>query len=291
MNAKITGLLAVALAGILASFLATAADRATEKKIVLLCGVDHHAATARRHLEDLRVLKQSLEDAQNVEGIEVELCEDGWPDDPEVLADADAIFIVGGGPSHGDKPHPLLEGDRLSLLQEQIERGCGLFVAHYTTFIPCDRGGDRYLQWVGGRYDKRVRSESPRWYTAVKHFDTRATICSPDHPVSSGLKPFQYREVFYNRIRYQPDDSRLTPILRTRVPGLAEPQVVAWVCQRSDGGRGGCFTGGPCRANLQVKEFRRMLLNAILWTARVEVPPEGVGLSKPPKSKRDSKST
>jgi len=288
MNAKITGLLVVALAGILGSFLAIASDRRAGKKIVLICGVDDHAPTARGHLEDLRLLKHSLHNARNIENVQVHLCEDGWPDDPDVLANADAIFVVGGGSGRGDEPHPLLRGDRLTVLREQMERGCGLFVAHYTSFVPCDRGGDQYLNWVGGEYHRQPRHGKRKRYTAVKHFDTEATLCSPEHPVSRGLEPFRFREEFYHKICFKPDDSRLTPILSTQVPGVAEPQVVAWVIQRPDGGRGGCFTGGPCRENLRVRDFRRMLLNAILWTAKIDVPPEGVRLKKPRKPRRDS---
>jgi type 1 glutamine amidotransferase len=55
-----------------------------------------------------------------------------------------------------------------------------------------------------------------------------------------------------------------------------EPQIVAWTCERPDGGRGFGFTGGHYHRNWGNDDVRRLVLNAILWTAKVEVPATGV---------------
>jgi hypothetical protein len=55
-----------------------------------------------------------------------------------------------------------------------------------------------------------------------------------------------------------------------------EPQVLAWAFQRPDGGRGFGFTGGHFHHNWGNDDCRKLVLNAILWTAKVEVPPGGV---------------
>ncbi|MBI3855332.1 MAG: ThuA domain-containing protein [Planctomycetes bacterium] len=46
--------------------------------------------------------------------------------------------------------------------------------------------------------------------------------------------------------------------------------------ERKDGGRGFGFTGGHFFANWWLPEFRRLVLNAIAWTAKIEVPAGGV---------------
>ncbi|MFM9079177.1 MAG: hypothetical protein ACKOTE_03405, partial [Opitutaceae bacterium] len=43
-----------------------------------------------------------------------------------------------------------------------------------------------------------------------------------------------------------------------------------------DGGRGFGFTGAHYHANWGNEDFRRIVLNAILWLARMEVPAGGV---------------
>ena len=52
------------------------------------------------------------------------------------------------------------------------------------------------------------------------------------------------------------------------IPGEKKPQTVAWAVERKDGGRGFGFTGGHFFANWYVPEFRKMVLNAIVWTAK-----------------------
>ena len=70
------------------------------------------------------------------------------------------------------------------------------------------------------------------------------------------------------------------PILTTPIPGEGAEQVVAWAVEREpsgkNGGRGFGFTGGHFFENWGVENFRRMVLNAILWTAHLEVPAGGV---------------
>jgi len=49
--------------------------------------------------------------------------------------------------------------------------------------------------------------------------------------------------------------------------------------ERLEGGRGFGFTGGHYHRNWGNDNFRKIMLNAILWVAKVEVPPEGVDSS------------
>jgi hypothetical protein len=60
-----------------------------------------------------------------------------------------------------------------------------------------------------------------------------------------------------------------------------EPQHLAWCVQREDGGRGLGFTGGHFHRNWANDNLRQFILNAIVWTAKVEVPPEGVSTPTP----------
>ncbi|MEO5804435.1 MAG: hypothetical protein ABIR24_12990, partial [Verrucomicrobiota bacterium] len=55
-----------------------------------------------------------------------------------------------------------------------------------------------------------------------------------------------------------------------------DPQHVAWVCERQDGGRGFGFTGAHVHNNWGDENFRKVVLNAILWIAKADVPKNGV---------------
>jgi hypothetical protein len=49
-------------------------------------------------------------------------------------------------------------------------------------------------------------------------------------------------------------------------------QVVAWAYERPDGGRGFGFTGLHKHDNLGNDSFRTLLLNAVAWVSKLEVP-------------------
>jgi hypothetical protein len=55
-----------------------------------------------------------------------------------------------------------------------------------------------------------------------------------------------------------------------------ELQHVAWACERPDGGRGFGFTGAHFHRNWGNGNFRKLVLNAVLWVAKAEVPANGV---------------
>jgi hypothetical protein len=49
-----------------------------------------------------------------------------------------------------------------------------------------------------------------------------------------------------------------------------------WCTEREDGGRGVGFTGGHFHKNWEDENFRKIVLNAMLWITKVEVPEGGV---------------
>ena len=73
-----------------------------------------------------------------------------------------------------------------------------------------------------------------------------------------------------------------TPSERGSNPAVYEevaagtPQHMAWAFERPDGGRGFGFTGYHKYENLANDSFRTLLLNAVAWTAKLEVPAGGV---------------
>jgi hypothetical protein len=49
-----------------------------------------------------------------------------------------------------------------------------------------------------------------------------------------------------------------------------------WVSERPEGGRAFGFTGGHRHVNWGDDNFRKVVLNALLWIAKAEVPAQGV---------------
>ena len=79
----------------------------------------------------------------------------------------------------------------------------------------------------------------------------------------------------------------MTPLLRTVSPKAASQElndeaIVAWLFERSNGGRSFNFTGTHLHASLAEEGYRRFLVNGILWSAGVEIPKAGAPVSLTP---------
>lgn len=245
------------------------------KKIVLIADrPDGHAPGTHEYAKGVRLLQHCLDTSPNLEGIRTEAWFEGWPDNPETLADAASIVLYTTGSDKGK--HPLLHGGRLQQLDRLMKRGIGLVCLHYTLYADNQPGGGgpEFLEWIGGYNDYQNKYST---HTVTEKNPPPATPASPGHPISRGWKEFATRNEFYIRQRFREKDPRLVPILTTMLPvEKPERQVIAWAVERADGGRGFGFTGGHFHSNWSVEDFRRMVLNAIVWTAGMEVPSEGV---------------
>ena len=60
------------------------------------------------------------------------------------------------------------------------------------------------------------------------------------------------------------------------VADSGKAETMMWVYERPDGGRGFGFTGGHTHANWGDPNQRKIMLNALLWIAKVDVPAKGV---------------
>ena len=67
--------------------------------------------------------------------------------------------------------------------------------------------------------------------------------------------------------------SNASAAMKERMPFVADgPEGPHWTCK---GGRSFGTTLGHPYKNFQTEAFRRMIVNAILWTAQVDVPAQG----------------
>jgi hypothetical protein len=71
------------------------------------------------------------------------------------------------------------------------------------------------------------------------------------------------------------------PFVREAVLDRKEKQVLAWACDRADGGRGFGYTGGHSHWNWGNDNNRKMILNSLAWICKVEVPSMGVNSKRP----------
>ena len=263
--------------------LATTATAAEPTKIVLIAGNPSHGPGDHEFNAGVMLLAKCL---KSVDGLDPVVVKGGWPKDDSVFEDAKSVvFFMDGG---GD--HPILKPDHLITIQQMMEKGVGIACLHYAVEIPKGEGGDKFLDWLGGYYESGY-STNPHWTAEIKSL--------PNHPITRGVKPFSIKDEWYFNIRFRPEMKGVTPILvaapddKTREGTSASPrgpyqhivdakgrdEVLAWAVERPDGGRGFGFTGGHAHKNWGDENFRKLVLNAIVWTAKLDVPENGISCS------------
>ena len=251
-----------------------------EKKIVLLAGADSHGAGEHEFKAGCLLLKKCLDQVPNVKAT----VSAGWPKDESIFNGADAVFIY----CDGGSGHLAIQGDHLQKLGALMKQGVGLGCAHYAVEVPKEKGGAEFLQWIGGYFEMHW-SVNPTWTAIIQQF--------PRHPITRGVLPLIVNDEWYYHMRFPENMQGVTPILSTLPPlntldrpdgphsgnpevrramRSAELQHVMWVTERADGGRGFGFTGGHFHRNWGDENFRKLVLNAILWSAKMEVPESGV---------------
>ncbi|WP_435010980.1 ThuA domain-containing protein [Tundrisphaera lichenicola] len=264
----------------LATFAAPASVSGEDAKIVLIAGRPSHGKGDHEFNAGMKLLAKCLKE---VPGVNPVFVAGGWPSDESVFDGAKSVifFMDGGG------GHPIIQADHLSTIKSLMDRGVGLACLHYAVEIPKDKGGPEFLNWLGGYYEDRF-STNPHWVAEIKSL--------PDHPITRGVKPFSISDEWYYNIRFRPDQKGITPILvarpddETRLGKSSSPrgpykhiveakgrdEILAWAVERPDGGRGFGFTGGHSHKNWGNDDFRTLVLNAIVWTAGLEVPSTGI---------------
>ena len=263
-----------------------------EKRIVLVAGRPSHPPGMHEFRAGSLLLQKAL---TGFPGVKVEVYTMGWPskmvdgkpvDDNTPLETADAVFIY----ADGGRNHPAIQGDRPKLLDALAAKGVGLGFGHYGVEVPAGAPGETMQRWIGGYYETNW-SVNPMWSPDFKKF--------PNHPVTRGVGPFSNRDEWYFNMRWTPDQElkrRMMPLLLATptdevrkgpyvsprgpydhiVAASGQEETMMWVMERPDGGRGFGFTGGHTHTNWGDPNQRRIVLNALLWLAKVNVPARGV---------------
>jgi type 1 glutamine amidotransferase len=263
-----------------------------DKRIVLLAGKPSHPPGMHEFRAGCLLFQKAL---AAVPGVKVEVYANGWPskvvdgkpvDDNTPLENADAVLIY----ADGGAGHPAIQRDRLKFIDSLAAKGVGLGFGHYGVEVPAGLPGEAMHRWIGGFYET-LFSVNPMWKPS---FDKL-----PTHPVTRGVEPFATHDEWYFNMRWTPDRAakgRITQILVSTpsdevrkgpyvsprgpydhiVADSGKAETMMWVYERPEGGRSFGFTGGHTHANWGDPNQRRVMLNALLWIAKVDVPARGV---------------
>lgn len=262
------------------------AQDAKKKKIVFVAGGPSHGYGDHEHYGGCMLLAKGL----NESGLPVQAVvtnDRGWPKDPAVFEGADAIVMYSdGGGGH-------MVNKNLAQVDALAKKGVGVGAIHYAVETVKGEPGSRFLEWMGGYFEINW-SVNPHW---TAKFDKL-----PDHPVTRGVKPFETNDEWYYHMRFREGMKGVTPILSAVPPdktrqgkdgshsgnpavregvGKNQAEHVMWMSENEGGGRGFGFTGGHRHFNWKNDDQRKLMLNAIVWIAKLDVPADGVPSKTP----------
>lgn len=236
--------------------LMAAAEPARAGAHVLLLGKqpDHPRGT-HMYLHTCDILAKCLHQTDGV----TTAVSDGWPQDERLLQDV-ATIVVYASPA----AEMLLDGPHRKDVDALMRQGVGLVTIHWASAVHQDnlaRLGDRWMSYLGGTWVSNV---------GLSVGESRLRQLDPDHPVCRGWSEYELHDEYYlNPII----TDTAQPLLQVTTDG--QDVVVGWAYERPDGGRAYGTTLGHFYRNFQQTAFRRAIVNAILWTARVGVPQQG----------------
>ena len=258
-----------------------AADTA---RILIVVGPSNHPPGSHEVGAGARLLADALLRMANVDGVRTSIVYE-WPSDQRVRDSASTVVFVGDTfpANRFDNPARNLEQ-----LGEMMNRGCGIVCLHYATgLLGEDVAGDGHhplLQWIGGYFANR----SCAHHQSVARVYPEAIIepVDPAHPVSRGWQAFSIHDEPYINNYFGGPGNRLGPQVQALAASMLPPdaprrEVVAWGLERPDGGRGFGIVMPHFYKNWTDINLRRIILNAVVWTAGLEVPAGGVVTPEP----------
>jgi hypothetical protein len=281
-----------------------------KKKIILIAGAPSHEWGGHEHNAGVLLLAKCLKESQLADQLDVVVFNSkkddagkwvtGWPKDPSAFDGAAAIVMY----NDGGGGHPALA--HLKEIDELAKKGVGIGMIHYAV-EPGEKkddpnnGHEEFLRWIGGYFDTFF-SVNPHWKADVNAL--------PNHPVANGVKPFTTNDEWYYHMRFRPEMKGVTPIIAAVPPDKTRTQVaegkedahngnntvragvgkslseyMVWVSENPDPAyhdqRGFGCTGAHVHWNWAQDDFRKTVLNAIIWIAHVDVPKDGVDSKRP----------
>ncbi len=278
---------------------------AGKKHALLLAGRRSHGFGAHDHTAGCALLAKLLNESGLPITAEMHSLEkDGWPS-AEKLAKANTIVIYAdGGGGHPFNTH-------LDELQELTSNGAGIVCIHYGVETVTGPPGDAFLKWTGGFFEANY-SVNPHWTASYKKFPTHPVTSGVEPfeindewyyhmrfregmqgvtPILTDLPPLttlvhvdaEGKPVMVEENGKQtyklsrPENAHNNnPHARKAVIEDKQPQHMAWATENANGQRGFGCSGGHVHWNWGNDQFRKLFLNAVVWTAGLDVPANGV---------------
>jgi len=257
------------------------------KKVILLSGDDfNHKSGTHEFQAGTMLIKNSLEAAGYGDQLDIHLVHN-WPEDTSVFEGADVVLHY----YKGNNNHFMNTAKNSAFINTLAEKGCSQLFVHYAV-DPGAQGEEPLKNWTGACYKDKL-STNPHW-------DLKGQLGK--HPINSGLTTMNSYDEWYFKMDYKKellteyeeigDPAKVYSVMYglnedvQKSPRLKKPfkkkeltasdLTVFWATENDNGSRGVGITGAHYHKNWANDDFRKQVLNAIVWAADLKVPENGV---------------
>jgi hypothetical protein len=276
------------------------AQEQKQKVIYFLSGLKDHAGPGRHEVaKDLLVLQDCMNNASNLKGVKIvtKYIDARSALNVDDIKDADALIVESSSVSSSDKrTHPLFPPlapgekkydqetlDYLSKLDALHKAGMGIMILHWGVAVNNEQNPtarNYYMDWFGESAMEGY-TQNPLGFWTVTPIES-----AKKHPILNGVHPWIYKDEIFSRLVGTPGDPYRTDLLLGESPetnqseagspkGVIGPRGIASAYEKGKA-RGILWGGMDFHSALLNENYLRFVLNAIAWTAGIEVPPGGV---------------
>ena len=273
------------------------------KVIYFLSGIRDHASptVGGRHevAKDLLVLQDCINQAYNIKGVKIvtKFIDARSALDVEDIKDAAAIIVeASSATSSQRRTHPIFPPlapgvkkydqqtlDYLAKLDALHQAGMGIMMLHWGIDVNNEQNPtarDYYMKWFG-QSAMEGYTQNPLGFWTVTPIKS-----AEKHPILNGVHRWIYKDEIFSRLVVNPGDPYRTDLLTGESPetnqsefgspkGVISPRGIASAYEKGNA-RGILWGGMDFHSALLNDDYRRFVLNAIVWTAGIKVPPGGV---------------
>ena len=236
----------------------SAAESRLKRLLIVGQGPDGHPPTTHEFMPGARVLAELLKPFKDLQATVVN-ADEPWTDGPRLLDEADGlVMLVTQGAQWMQ-----MEPQRHAALKRLAARGGAIVALHWSV-------GAKDAKYIQGQLDLlgATRGGPQRKYLVLSTELKRAV---PEHSILRGVGDIKVHDEIYYALDRVPG---IQPLFTARIDGKDE--MAAWSWERSDGGRSFGFVGLHFHSNWQLPEYRRFVVQGVLWSLKLPVPSGGV---------------